>query len=139
MTTISPVSGTVIGKTDKTQLRIALSDFTGKSQVDIRTYVKTAKSEDFIPTRKGISFDPAHLDKVIAALTELKQQLPRKVVRYAVGPDKASIKQGPFYKKLEDVPDGADVGDFIFRIAKLAGKTSVTTTHKRTKKAWAKL
>ena len=128
---------TIISKTDKTQLRVSISDFTGKPQVDIRTYVKTAKSPDFIPTRKGISFDPAHIDAVIKALTELKR--PRKVVRYAVGPNKASIKQGPFYKKVADVPGEADVGDYIFRITKLDGNTLVLQTHKYGKKGWVAL
>ena len=44
----------------------------GYNYVEIRQYVKD-KSGDYIPTKKGLTFNPKHLDKFIEGFVELKK------------------------------------------------------------------
>ena len=55
-----------IKKREREIIRVALREYRGNDYVDIRQYYKSF-GEDFLPTKRGISFNPELIDEVIKA------------------------------------------------------------------------
>ena len=53
-------------------IRISLREFRGHDYVDIRQYYKSV-GDDFLPTKKGITYNPELIDEVIDTLRSLKE------------------------------------------------------------------
>jgi hypothetical protein len=60
-----------IEKRDTEIIRISLKEYKGHDYVDIRQYYKSDDGE-FLPTKKGVTFNPELIDEVIDALRSLK-------------------------------------------------------------------
>jgi len=54
------------------RLKLHTGEFKGDSRIDLRLYVIKPKGELDIPTKKGISFNPEHLDRFIEMNEKLK-------------------------------------------------------------------
>ncbi len=54
-------------------IRIALNEYKGKEYIDIRQHFKSS-SEDYLPTKKGVTFNPEIIDEVIGGLKALKSK-----------------------------------------------------------------
>ena len=54
-------------------IRIALNEYKGKEYIDIRQHFK-ADSGDYLPTKKGVTFNPELIDEVIEGLKALKDK-----------------------------------------------------------------
>ena len=52
-------------------IRIALNEYKGKEYIDIRQHFK-ADSGDYLPNKKGVTFNPEVIDEVIEGLKSLK-------------------------------------------------------------------
>lgn len=63
--------GKDIEKNQTDIIRISLNEFKGIEYVDIRLYFKN-DSGDYLPTKKGVTFNPEVIDEVIEGLKELK-------------------------------------------------------------------
>ena len=61
-----------IKKREKVIIRICRGVLGGYDYVEIRQYVAD-KSGEYVPTKKGLTFNPKHLDEFIKGLTELKK------------------------------------------------------------------
>ena len=61
-----------IKKREKVIIRICRGIMGGYEYVEIRQYVAD-KSGEYIPTKKGLTFNPKHLDEFIEGLMELKK------------------------------------------------------------------
>jgi len=62
-----------INKSSTEKIMIALREFKGREYIDIRQHFKN-KSEDWIPTKKGVTFNPEVIDEVIEGLKALKDK-----------------------------------------------------------------
>jgi hypothetical protein len=60
-----------IEKRDTEIIRISLKEYKGHDYVDIRQYYKSDDGE-FLPTKKGVTFNPELIDEIIDALRSLK-------------------------------------------------------------------
>ncbi len=60
-----------IKKRDKVIIRICRGIMGGYNYVEIRQYIAD-KSGDYVPTKKGLTFNPKHLDEFIEGFKELK-------------------------------------------------------------------
>ena len=57
--------------TDKSQIRISQDTVNGVTFIQLRVWVVDRKTDNWIPTKKGVAFNPALCDEVIGALTEV--------------------------------------------------------------------
>jgi len=60
-----------IEKRDNEIIRISIKEYKGYEYVDIRQHYKNDDGE-FLPTKKGVTFNPELIDEVIEALESLK-------------------------------------------------------------------
>jgi hypothetical protein len=61
----------------KDKIIVTVKEFKGKQYIDIRTYFENEEGE-WIPTKKGISLTPDHLDEMITFLQEAKKKVAGK-------------------------------------------------------------
>ena len=61
-----------IKKSDTTVARISLSDYKGKSYVNIREWY-TRDNKDWYPSNKGIAFETSHISELVT-LTEQAEE-----------------------------------------------------------------
>jgi hypothetical protein len=61
----------------KDKIIITVKEFKGKQYIDMRTYFENGEGE-WIPTKKGISLTPDHLDEMITFLQEAKKKVAGK-------------------------------------------------------------
>jgi len=57
-----------VRKADGAEIRIAASVYKGRRVVDVRVWYQPAGGVDYVPTRKGITFDADKLSELIDAL-----------------------------------------------------------------------
>jgi len=57
-----------VHKADGAEIRIAASVYKGRRVVDVRVWYQPAGSVDYVPTRKGVTFDADKLSELIDAL-----------------------------------------------------------------------
>lgn len=60
-----------IEKRENEIIRISLREYKGHDYVDVRQYFR-GEGEEFLPTKKGVTFNPELIDEVIEALQSLK-------------------------------------------------------------------
>lgn len=63
-----PLSIGFIDKNASEQIRIALQEYKGLTLLDMRVYGRFSAARTFMPTAKGISFNPALLPDLIVVL-----------------------------------------------------------------------
>lgn len=61
-----------IEKRENEIIRISIREYKGHDYVDVRQYFKGTE-DDFLPTKKGVTFSPELIDDVIEALQSLKE------------------------------------------------------------------
>ena len=61
----------VIHLTDKSQIRISKDTVNGVTFVQLRVWVVDRKTENWIPTKKGVAFNPDLVEEVISSLLEV--------------------------------------------------------------------
>ena len=61
-----------IMKRENCSIRISTEDISGHHYIEIRQYYKE-KSNDFVPSQKGVTFNSKHLDEFIDNLLALKR------------------------------------------------------------------
>lgn len=62
-----------IDRTDTEQLQISVSEYKGKSYLNLRIFYTTDEGATWIPTKKGVTFAPDQLDILTDAIEEAKQ------------------------------------------------------------------
>ena len=62
-----------IDRTDTEQLQISVSEYRGKSYLNLRIFYTTDEGANWIPTKKGVTFAPDQLDVLTDAIKEAKQ------------------------------------------------------------------
>lgn len=65
-----------IPKGEAAELRISIKTWKGRRTVDLRLYFKPDGGEEFIPSRKGVSFDASKLDALVDGLMLARQHMP---------------------------------------------------------------
>ena len=60
--------------TDTEQLQISVSEYKGKSYLNMRIYYTTDDGATWLPTKKGVTFTPDQLDILTEAIEEAKQE-----------------------------------------------------------------
>jgi hypothetical protein len=58
----------VIPKTQAAEVRVYVKTHKGRRVVDVRLWYVPAGSTDFVPTRKGVTFDASKIDRLRNAL-----------------------------------------------------------------------
>lgn len=61
-----------IERTETEQLQISVSEFKGKSYLNLRIFYTTDEGATWIPTKKGVTFSPDQLDILTDAIEEAK-------------------------------------------------------------------
>ena len=59
-----------IQRNDKEQMRVQKKEYKGVSYIDIRVFFKPDNADEYIPTKKGITFNAELLPKVLMALSQ---------------------------------------------------------------------
>lgn len=64
-----------IGKNKSQEIRVALQEYKGSKNLDIRTYMADWNGgTEMVATKKGISLKVTEIDKLIAALQQVKAE-----------------------------------------------------------------
>ena len=63
-----------IERTPTEQLQISVSEYKGKSYLNMRIFYTTADSDNWIPTKKGVTFTPDQLDILSEAIEDAKKE-----------------------------------------------------------------
>lgn len=71
-------------KNSRDLIRISLGDFKGRPICDIRIHYK-AKSGEWLPTQKGITFATAFLPEILSALKAAEEQIKGQDQRFQPG------------------------------------------------------
>lgn len=66
----------VINRGQTQQIQFRVNEFKGNNYIDIRTYYFDENSEEFKPTRKGISIPVELYEELKEALTKVEGALP---------------------------------------------------------------
>lgn len=61
-------------RTDRTEVRLSLSQFKGRQLIDLRLYFLNRKGE-WLPSRKGCAIQPGELPGLLAALERARQEV----------------------------------------------------------------
>ncbi len=61
-----------IRKTDTAEIRVSIQDHKGRRVVDVRVWYLPDGGGEFVPTRKGITFDISKLPELIEALARAR-------------------------------------------------------------------
>ncbi len=64
----------VIERSDTEQLQISVSEYKGKSYLNMRIFYTTDDGATWLPTKKGVTFSPEQLDLLTEAIEEAKQE-----------------------------------------------------------------
>lgn len=59
---------------DTEQLQISISEYKGKSYLNMRIFYTTDGGETWLPTKKGVTFTPDQLDLLSEAVEEAKEE-----------------------------------------------------------------
>lgn len=63
-----------IERSDTEQLQISISEYKGKSYLNMRIFYTTNGGETWLPTKKGVTFTPDQLDLLSEAVEEAKEE-----------------------------------------------------------------
>ena len=63
-----------IERTDTEQLQISVSEYKGRSYLNMRIFYTTDDGATWLPTKKGVTFTPDQLDILTEAIEEAKQE-----------------------------------------------------------------
>ena len=63
-----------IERTDTEQLQISISEYKGKSYLNMRIFYTTDGGSSWLPTKKGVTFTPEQLDLLEEAIQEARQE-----------------------------------------------------------------
>ncbi len=63
-----------IDRTDTEQLQISISEYKGKSYLNMRIFYTTDDGATWLPTKKGVTFVPDQLDLLSEAIEEAKKE-----------------------------------------------------------------
>lgn len=63
-----------IDRTDTEQLQISISEYKGKSYLNMRIFYTTDEGLNWIPTKKGVTFSPEQIDILEEAIQEAKKE-----------------------------------------------------------------
>lgn len=63
-----------IERTDTEQLQISISEYKGKSYLNMRIHYTTDEGNTWLPTKKGVTFTPEQLDVLTEAIEEAKKE-----------------------------------------------------------------
>ena len=61
-----------IRKADGAEIRVTVQGYKGRRVVDVRVWYLPAGSAEYVPTRKGVTFDTDKLPELIGALETLR-------------------------------------------------------------------
>ncbi len=64
----------VIERSDTEQLQISISEYKGKSYLNLRIFYTTDGGESWLPTKKGVTFSPDQIDLLEEAIQEAKKE-----------------------------------------------------------------
>lgn len=63
-----------IERTDTEQLQISVSEYKGKSYLNMRIFYTTDEGATWLPTKKGVTFAPDQLDLLEEAIQEARKE-----------------------------------------------------------------
>ncbi len=63
-----------IDRTDTEQLQISVSEYKGKSYLNMRIFYTTDGGSSWLPTKKGVTFSPDQIDLLEEAIQEAKKE-----------------------------------------------------------------
>jgi hypothetical protein len=63
-----------IERSDTEQLQISVSEYKGKSYLNMRIYYTTDEGATWLPTKKGVTFSPEQLDMLTEAIEAARQE-----------------------------------------------------------------
>ncbi len=63
-----------IDRTDTEQLQISISEYKGKSYLNMRIFYTTDDGATWLPTKKGVTFTPDQIDILTDAIEAAKQE-----------------------------------------------------------------
>lgn len=63
-----------IERSETEQLQISISEFKGKSYLNMRIFYTTDEGASWLPTKKGVTFSPEQLDILTDAIEEAKKE-----------------------------------------------------------------
>ena len=63
-----------IERSDTEQLQISVSEYKGRSYLNMRIFYTTDEGATWLPTKKGVTFAPEQLDLLSEAIEEAKQE-----------------------------------------------------------------
>jgi hypothetical protein len=63
-----------IERSDTEQLQISVSEYKGKSYLNMRIYYTTDEGNTWLPTKKGVTFSPEQLDILTEAIEAAKAE-----------------------------------------------------------------
>ena len=91
-----------IERTDTEQLQISVSEYKGRSYLNMRIFYTTDDGATWLPTKKGVTFTPDQLDILTEAIEEAKQEFMSADAEYLLirkRIKKRIIKNGRGYSK----------------------------------------
>ncbi len=63
-----------IERSDTEQLQISISEYKGRSYLNMRIFYTTDEGASWLPTKKGVTFTPEQLDLLEEAIQEAKKE-----------------------------------------------------------------
>ena len=63
-----------IERSDTEQLQISISEYRGKSYLNMRIFYTTDDGRTWLPTKKGVTFTPEQIDMLEEAIQEAKKE-----------------------------------------------------------------
>ena len=63
-----------IERSETEQLQISVSEYKGKSYLNMRIYYTTDEGNTWLPTKKGVTFSPEQLDLLTEAIEAAKAE-----------------------------------------------------------------
>ncbi|MBO8430276.1 transcriptional coactivator p15/PC4 family protein [Spirochaetes bacterium] len=63
-----------IERSDTEQLQISISEYKGRSYLNMRIFYTTDEGATWLPTKKGVTFTPDQLDLLADAIEEAKKE-----------------------------------------------------------------
>ncbi|MCI5888485.1 MAG: transcriptional coactivator p15/PC4 family protein [Brachyspira sp.] len=67
-----------IERSNTEQLQISVSEYKGKSYLNMRIFYTTDEGQTWLPTKKGVTFAPDQLDILSEAIEEAKQEFMKE-------------------------------------------------------------
>ena len=64
----------IIERSETEQLQISVSEYKGRSYLNMRIFYTTAGGSTWLPTKKGVTFTPDQLDILSEAIEEAKKE-----------------------------------------------------------------